>query len=185
MIAFLIVVLALGALAVFARSNNTASLILPTPTPTGSVAGEQIAPTDTPVTAETPTMAAGTTTLSPGTTGVVPKTLTVTINPVNTTISDQNGTAVLTEKNGRVQVVLDLSSTTPITNPQPAHIHSGSCDTLGNIVYPLSNVVNGKSITTINVTMAKLLSSLPLAINVHQSAADINTYTSCGNITPP
>ena len=39
---------------------------------------------------------------------------------------------------------------------QPAHIHEGQCGpTLGKVVYPPTNVVNGTSTTTIDATMAQ------------------------------
>ena len=80
----------------------------------------------------------------------------------------------------------------------PAHIHDGSCQTLGDVQFPLSDVVpdgaiqdgtldttSGKvgtdasvsvaiSTTTLDVTIAELLAS-PHAINIHKSANDIST----------
>ncbi|MCR4324312.1 MAG: hypothetical protein NUV69_01345 [Candidatus Curtissbacteria bacterium] len=70
----------------------------------------------------------------------------------------------------------------PDTTPQPAHIHSGSCPTPGAIVYSLANVVDGESNTVLNTTMEKLKSQKPLAINVHKSQQEVNTYVACGNL---
>lgn len=96
--------------------------------------------------------------------------------------SGQSGTATLSEQNGKVVVRLQLSGGN-FTEPQPAHIHLGSCPNPGTVLYPLSTVVNGTSTTTLNVSMDQLLAKGDaLAINVHKSAADIQTYTACGNL---
>jgi hypothetical protein len=88
--------------------------------------------------------------------------------------------------------------------PHPAHIHNGTCDNLGDVVYPLSNVsgptasntgspVAGAatgasnaipvemSVTTVQTTINDLLSQ-PYAINVHESQENIGNYVACGNI---
>ena len=65
---------------------------------------------------------------------------------------------------------------------QPAHIHKGSCANLDpKPAYPLNNVVNGKSDTTVMVGWNELAKG-GYAINIHKSATDLATYTSCGNI---
>ncbi len=85
----------------------------------------------------------------------------------------------------------------------PAHVHSGTCTELGDVVYPLSDVsesvfVNGTPIagavggatdaipvatsgTTITSSLADLMAS-PYAINIHESAENIGNYIACGNI---
>ena len=88
--------------------------------------------------------------------------------------------------------------------PHPAHIHSGTCAQLGDVVYPLSDVggpmMNESgtpeasqsagasdaipvevSITKVQTTLAELTSK-PYAINVHESAANIGNYIACGDI---
>ncbi|MBI4136976.1 CHRD domain-containing protein [Candidatus Roizmanbacteria bacterium] len=95
--------------------------------------------------------------------------------------SGENGTVTLTEEEGQVTVVISLTGA-PET-AQPAHIHTGSCPTPGGVVYPLTNVVNGMSETVIDVTMAELESQLPLAVNVHKSAAETNVYVACGDLS--
>ena len=71
------------------------------------------------------------------------------------------------------------------STPQPAHIHIGSCPTPGAVKYPLINVVNGMSDTLLDVSLAQLKSELPLAVNVHKSAAEASVYVACGNIVMP
>lgn len=96
----------------------------------------------------------------------------------------QSGQATLTETaDGQVMVVLDMMGGNFIS-PQPAHIHSGACPSPGPVVFPLTNVVNGMSQTTLDVTMDELMQSAPtLAINVHKSEAEPGTYTACGDLT--
>lgn len=69
------------------------------------------------------------------------------------------------------------------TGGHPAHIHSGTCSTLGDVVYPLTDVdASGQSVTVIDTTLADLQSTGPYAINIHLSAGEIGTYVACGDI---
>ena len=96
--------------------------------------------------------------------------------------SGETGSAVLTEVNGKTVVLVTIIGE-PAGATQPAHIHEGNCGaTLGKVVYPLTSVVNGVSTTTIDVTIAKLKSA-KFGLNGHKSAAEIGTYTFCGNLT--
>jgi hypothetical protein len=77
----------------------------------------------------------------------------------------------------------------------PAHIHSGTCDELGDVVYPLADVVTmtGEEMGTgghpvkvseVNHVDAPLQDLIDgeYAINVHKSADEIDVYIACGNI---
>ncbi len=94
--------------------------------------------------------------------------------------SQESGIATITEENG--QITVSLTMTGAPETAQPAHIHTGSCPTPGAVVYPLSNVVDGMSETTIDITLAELKGQMPLAINVHKSAAESQVYVACGDI---
>lgn len=107
------------------------------------------------------------------------RTITITLSSQNN--SGESGTATLTDVNGKTGVVLALTGA-PSGVTQPAHIHTGSCAAIGGVVYPLTFPVNGKSETTLNVTIDELLKKLPLALNVHKSAAEANVYVACGDI---
>ena len=81
--------------------------------------------------------------------------------------------------------------------PQPAHIHTGTCAELGDVVVPLTDVVvvgqdaeHGGSESAIPVKSSYTEVDMPLqeiidgghAINVHLSAEEIGTYIACGDI---
>lgn len=105
---------------------------------------------------------------------------TITLDEQNE--SSESGTAVLTENNGKVTVVLNMTGA-PEDTPQPAHIHVGKCPDVGEVKYPLTNVVNGTSETTIDATLDQLRSEQPLGINVHKSADEAKVYVSCGDLS--
>jgi LPXTG-motif cell wall-anchored protein len=109
------------------------------------------------------------------------KTATVQLKAMNG--SNESGTATITET-GSNQIQVDVNLSNGTSEPQPAHIHKGTCANLNpNPQYPLTNVVDGKSTTTVDATNLTSLTSESYAINVHKSAADVATYVSCGDIT--
>ena len=85
----------------------------------------------------------------------------------------------------------------------PAHIHSGTCAELGDVVFPLSNVGGDfpsdgtpmagsamgatsaipveASVTTVQASLADIVSG-GHAINIHESAENIQNYIACGDI---
>src|SRR5215203_68756 len=103
---------------------------------------------------------------TPGTTAGVGASYIVTMTAQNG--SGQDGAAVVTDLgNGMVNVVVDIAAP-GTTDPQPAHIHQGTCAQLDpQPAYPLSNVVNGKSVTEIEADF-DTLTATPFAINVHK-----------------
>lgn len=105
--------------------------------------------------------------------------VTVTLGAQNA--SGQEGKAVLSETDGKTKVTIAIGSGAAGI-AQPAHIHVGSCPAPGAVKYPLTNVVDGRSETVLDVSLATLAKELPLAINVHKSKDDAKTYVSCGNI---
>jgi hypothetical protein len=96
--------------------------------------------------------------------------------------SGQTATATLTAEGEQTQVSIQVEDD-PVSDSQPAHIHEGTCDNLtAEPAFGLPNVVDGSSETTVDVSLETLTSSA-YAINLHMSADDLATYTSCGNIT--
>ena len=78
----------------------------------------------------------------------------------------------------------------------PAHIHAGTCDQLGEVVFPLADVVSltgeemgaaggqpvkVSEVNHVDVPLQEILDG-GHAINVHLSAEEIGTYIACGNI---
>jgi hypothetical protein len=95
--------------------------------------------------------------------------------------SGESGSAKLTPEGDQTKVEITLKGG-PKGVAQPAHVHEGSCAKLDpKPKYPLSNVVDGKSTTTIPVKLADLQGG-NMAINVHKSAEDVKTYVACGDI---
>jgi hypothetical protein len=89
---------------------------------------------------------------------------------------------------------------TPVADTEaeahPAHIHSGTCDQLGDVVYPLADVaapsgeemgaagghpVKISEVNHVDVPLQEILDG-GHAINVHESAEAIDVYIACGNI---
>jgi hypothetical protein len=95
----------------------------------------------------------------------------------------QSGIATFSmNENGNTVVTLAMMGGS-FPDPQPAHIHLGACPTPGAVKYPLTNVVNGASVTTLDASWEDVMESdEPLALNVHKSAAETSVYTACGNL---
>lgn len=94
--------------------------------------------------------------------------------------SGESGTATLTAEGDKTTVEIDVSNGT--STPQPAHIHQGSCADLNpQPEYPLENVVDGKSTSTVAASLDDLKGKA-YAINLHMSESDLETYVSCGDI---
>jgi hypothetical protein len=94
--------------------------------------------------------------------------------------SSESGTVTMTAVDaGHTEVVIQLANGT--STPQPAHVHEGTCANLNpKPEYPLNNVVDGMSDTTIAVGVDELVHG-GYAVNVHKSAAEAGIYVSCGD----
>jgi len=105
----------------------------------------------------------------------------VKLEPQNS--SGESGTATLTKAGeNQTKVVLELKGA-PAGVSQPVHIHKGTCANLDpKPAYPLSPVVNGKSETTVNVSLDSLEKG-GYSINGHKSAQEAKTYVFCGPIS--
>ena len=94
----------------------------------------------------------------------------------------QIGAATLTAVDGQTQVVINIEPSPEGADvEQPVHIHDGSCSELGTVVYPLSNVVDGSSTTTVDATLESLRTG-DFAVNVHKSPDEAAVYVSCGDV---
>lgn len=103
----------------------------------------------------------------------------VTVDLAEQNGSGQTGTATLEPmSDGTIHVTIELSN--PPAEAQPAHIHSGTCAELGDVVYPLRNVEGGSSETDVEASLEDVQSA-SFAVNVHRSEADAGTYVACGD----
>ena len=79
--------------------------------------------------------------------------------------------------------------------PHPAHIHAGTCDELGDVVFPLEDVAiqegeRSGAESALPIKTGYTLVDAPLeeivagghAINVHLSGEEIEEYIACGDI---
>ena len=106
--------------------------------------------------------------------------VTVPLHAVNG--SGQEGVATISAVSDQeTRVVIQLAGGAVM--PQPAHIHAGVCSGIDpKPAYPLDDVVNGRSETTLPIPMARIVEGAYFAINVHKSAAEIDVYVACGDI---
>lgn len=92
--------------------------------------------------------------------------------------SGVTGSTVLTDLgDGQTKVVVTVDPAGHLD--MPAHIHPGTCaDLVPQPRFPLQNVVDGSSETTIDVPLDELFAG-GLAVNLHASPDDYGTYTAC------
>lgn len=108
----------------------------------------------------------------------------VTGSDVTVTLAAQGGSNVTGEaklgaEDNQTNVTLDLENA---PGPHPAHIHEGTCADLNPAPkFPLTDVVGGKSETTVDVSVADIQAT-PHAINVHESAANLEKYVACADL---
>jgi hypothetical protein len=95
--------------------------------------------------------------------------------------SGEYGTVTFLQRGPNLIVSVDMQN--PTASTQPVHIHDGTCANLNpKPTYPLKNLDNGSSSTTLeNVSLASLLAK-PFAVNVHKSPNEVGTYVACGDI---
>jgi hypothetical protein len=81
---------------------------------------------------------------------------------------------------GDIEVEIELEGSEG--GPHPAHIHRGSCaDLVALPEFALTDVVDGKSKTTLDVDLGELTAQ-EYAVNVHESAAKADVYVACADI---
>lgn len=180
---FLIVASLLVAIIVLGACAPAATPTPPPPTaaPPQPVATSTTAPTTAPTAAPATATTAPTTapTAAPATSAPGAATITINLGPGRD--GDQTpGTATLTAKDTKTEVVLSIKPGAAGVS-QPAHIHDGACPGVGAVKYPLTNVVDGKSTTTVDAKLADLLTG-GYAVNVHESTANAGKYVACGGI---
>ena len=95
--------------------------------------------------------------------------------------SGQSGSATFMPLGGdRTRIVMELNGS-PAAQ-QPAHVHSGSCDDLGDAVVGLTDLEDGRSTTVADVGLAELERG-DLVIHAHKSEAEFDVSVACAPVT--
>ena len=100
-----------------------------------------------------------------------------------------SGMSQLTLADSTLTVKLTVSGLEP-NSKHTAHIHAGSCESQGAVIYPLTTVVadaSGKANVTTTISNVSSIPSSGWYVNVHHST-DLSTQTgfdpiACGNVT--
>lgn len=95
--------------------------------------------------------------------------------------SGQSGTVTITAQGATTRVVIALTGE-PAGAHQPAHIHVGDCTHPGGVKFPLTDVVGGHSTTIIDKPYSQVVVA-GTSVNTHKSAAELNVYKACANLT--
>ncbi len=101
-------------------------------------------------------------------------------------LMEQNGSGITGEvelsltSEAQLEVEIELDGSEG--GPHPAHIHQGSCADLDpNPAFPLEDVVDGESDTTLDISLADLVAD-EYAVNVHESAENLDVYVACADV---
>ena len=95
--------------------------------------------------------------------------------------SGQSGTATFERlDDGGTLIVLEL--TNPPDVAQPAHVHFGTCDDLGDPLVPLTAVEDGRSETETQTSLERLQEG-DLVIHAHKSDAEYDVSVACAPVT--
>lgn len=95
--------------------------------------------------------------------------------------SGESGKAVIVAEGGKTRLTLELTGV-PESAEQPAHLHAGVCGELKEVKYSLEPVKGGRSETILSVAFRDLLAQWPLAVGVHRSADELQTFVACGEL---
>ena len=94
--------------------------------------------------------------------------------------SGQSGTAMLTaDGDDRTRVVVELSN--PPGPSQPSHVHSGTCDDIGEVVAPLESVDGGDAESVVSMSLKELQRG-DLIVHAHKSEAESKVSVACAEI---
>ncbi len=99
--------------------------------------------------------------------------------------SGVSGTATLTDNDDGTTTVRVRLRGGPKGGVHPEHLHEGTCKgTIPTVRYPLNDIVDDESETRIDATLDDL-SQVPLFINVHKSADELDVVIACGGVSIP
>lgn len=100
---------------------------------------------------------------------------------LETVAAGVGGTVTFTEVNSSSTTVTINLTGAPAGGVHPAHIHDGVKFSGGGIAFPLTDVVNSISVTTVSQSY-DALTSYNGYVNVHLSAAELTTVVATTNI---
>ena len=167
-----------------AASPTAASSPVPsaTPAPTATPCASVI-PTPTPqLTINTPAPSASATAApTPAVASGAPKCVGATVTLAAQNSSAQPGTAIVEDLGGvrtRVYVRVNKGSA---GLPQAVQVRTGTCASLGDVIYSLRPAVDGESDTTANVPVASLLTG-KFVLNIQKSQSATDMSAACGPI---
>ena len=105
----------------------------------------------------------------------------LTLELVEQNESNQSGAAMFERlDDGGTLIVLEL--TNPPDVSQPAHVHFGTCDDLGDPLVPLTAVEDGRSETETQTSLERLQGG-DLVIHAHKSDAEYEVSVACAPVT--
>jgi hypothetical protein len=94
--------------------------------------------------------------------------------------SGQSGTATLTPaREGSTRIVVELAN--PPAAPQPAHVHDGTCEDIGDVVAPLESLSEGESESEVMMSLEELGAG-NLIVHAHKSEAEFDVSVACAEI---
>jgi len=102
----------------------------------------------------------------------------VELAPLNN--SGETATATFAQEADGVKVSVHTKNSG--SEPQPMHIHTGTCDNQPAVKWKLNSVVDGSSVTMLKGVKLAELSDGDYVINIHKSTKEMMTYVSCGNL---
>ena len=93
-----------------------------------------------------------------------------------------SGTGTIVDNGDGTSTITIRMTGYPEGSVLPEHIHEGVCSgTVPSVRFPLNDVVNGRSETTVDATLEQL-GSEPLYVNVHESAQNLGRVVACGQL---
>ena len=101
--------------------------------------------------------------------------------------SGQFGSATLTSAGAATRVVISVAPTGETAGAgQPAEVRAGNCGSIGAVVHRLADVVDGRSITTIDAPLTGLLDgNTALVVRRPEAGSEAPSMAACGNVPAP
>ncbi len=92
--------------------------------------------------------------------------------------SGRGGFATIDDYDNEVQVVIQLIGDSEVN--RPANLRSGSCNSPGDIINDLNDVINGRSETMFSLSVDEITGGSSFMIAVFESESESETMIACG-----